>query len=99
MSGPEEALFWPCVDLAHQLAQDEAFPRGADLRVTIEIVASEDSQKCVQQPGIRDEHLRRLHLTFAEVLVPWLQDTNDQSADQQIEVPSNGSAGDTQGPG
>ena len=45
-----------------------------------------DSEERVQKAAVRDEHFRRLHDAFAEVLRPRLQHIDDVGSCQEVEV-------------
>ena len=88
MGGPEVRLIRPRD--AQDLVECEALPRGAGLRVPRQRRRVADAEQLVQQAGVAQVDLRRLHLALAEVREPGLKLAHQIRLRQPVEVAAHG---------
>lgn len=69
---PEEALLGNGSQALEDLTHQEPLPRGAELRMPLEIPAVPNVKESVEQPCIADVDLRCLDLSLADRCVPRL---------------------------
>src|SRR5690348_9093415 len=86
MEAPEEAFAGMSAEATHDLADCEAFPGCAALRMAEEIVARGYAEHGVQQAAVREVDLGRLDLALADVLVPGRQANRNECRDKKIEI-------------
>ena len=83
----------------HQdLFNHETFPGRSALGMSTEIVECFEAEQSVEQAAIADVDFGLLHESFAEVFEPWFEATDDERADENIEMPADGGGGFAQGP-
>src|SRR5262249_22104420 len=96
---PEVAFLGPGVEMRRDLADGEAFPGGASLRMAEQVLARAQTEQGVQDAAVREVDLRRLHLALGDVLVPRLDTARHEGGAEGVEIAAHGLVGDPEGAG
>src|SRR5881409_1224577 len=90
MRGPEMTLLGLGPEMLGDEAEGKALPGRTDFGVSREFALGLEAQQAVKETRIGDVDLRRLHLALAKVRRPWLQNADDESRSENVEIAAHG---------